>query len=85
MCESKLALRDEILMMLESFQDPEDVSLLADCCKAADNCCSKIQKLNVTKASLVNSSDSSTAQSCPATWDGWQCWDPGYPGKNSSK
>ena len=76
-------------------QDPEDVSLLADCCKAADNCCSKIEKLtNVTKSFIASNSstldlvetwNSDLVGSCPATWDGWQCWDPGHPGKNSSK
>ena len=77
----------EILSSAESkyFQDPEDVSLLADCCKAADNCCSTIQKLNVTKSSSSLASTSDQPATCPATWDGWQCWDPGHPGKNSSK
>jgi len=69
------------------FKDPEDVSLLAACCKAADNCCSKIQKLNVASTSLLSSTslDLVGKATCPATWDGWQCWDPGHPGKNSSK
>ena len=85
----------KVLTVSKYCQDPEDVSLLADCCKAADNCCSKIEKLtNVTKSFIASNSstldlvgtwNSDLVGSCPATWDGWQCWDPGHPGKNSSK
>jgi len=49
------------------FNDPEDVTLLMECCEAAGDCCNKIR----------TDKDQQEEDPCPPTWDGWQCWSSG--------
>ena len=52
------------------------MTLLHDCCQAAERCCDQIK---VEEDSLVED------DSCPPTWDGWQCWGEGRPGLVSTR
>ena len=73
-------------------QDPEDVTLLMECCEAAEDCCAKIktnkdQQEEVREVVVVLCVMMLFCQEpCPPTWDGWQCWsDGGQPGVTSTK
>jgi hypothetical protein len=65
-------------------QDPADISLLTDCCAAAEDCCNRIRSRPPWLQGPETGSGplEHVAAVCPPTWDGWQCWeDGGKPGK----
>jgi hypothetical protein len=83
---------EEEMTMLNIFvpQDPEDVTLLMECCEAAEDCCDKIQtdkdkQEEVREMVVVCLMMLFCQEPCPPTWDGWQCWSEGQPGKTSTE
>uniref|UniRef100_A0A0N4ZUH3 G_PROTEIN_RECEP_F2_4 domain-containing protein n=1 Tax=Parastrongyloides trichosuri TaxID=131310 RepID=A0A0N4ZUH3_PARTI len=53
-----------------------------ECCLAAQECCLNIQNnMNNNIISL----NKENIKRCPATWDGWQCWEEAKPNKEEKK
>jgi len=68
---------DENSPLLDSFASSSSARFWRDCCEAAEHCC---QAIAVDAHVLMNGTIAS--DTCPPTWDGWQCWpDGGAPGE----
>ncbi|XP_042901863.1 calcitonin gene-related peptide type 1 receptor isoform X2 [Parasteatoda tepidariorum] len=55
--------------ILKTFANPSFLEKWVECCRAAKDCCIKMQNYH-----------SDDAAACPQTWDGWQCWTYTSPG-----
>jgi len=58
-------------VIIATLKEPDDYVLLLSCCQAARKCCNLISTPSIPEFSNQNKSRNNT---CPATWDGWQCW-----------
>eukprot|EP00095_Tigriopus_kingsejongensis_P004606 snap_masked-scaffold2114_size20529-processed-gene-0.1 protein:Tk04606 transcript:snap_masked-scaffold2114_size20529-processed-gene-0.1-mRNA-1 annotation:"calcitonin gene-related peptide type 1 receptor" len=71
---------NETTPILKSFANEKAIELWKSCCRAAEECCHKIEtSFAEWESSNLSPPPEQGAQdiSCSPTWDGWQCWPDG--------